>query len=431
MITFIELALLPLLVLLAGFFAVAETSLFSLRPWRLDRIVREQPRVGGAIVRLLGEPMKLLVTLVVGAELSSIAFGNLIAMIRRDSFGDLGETGVVLAIALTSSILLLGAEIIPKALAASYPERAAMRIATPLAAIARVLSPLSRSLAALASIVPAASRLAEHAPLSEGDFRVMIEMGMKEGVLDAREIEMIGAVFRLGDTPVRAVMVPRTDVSALPASATLAEALAHVRKARHSRVPVYERDLDHIAGVLYAKDLLAAMDPARSTESIRALVRPAFFVPESMRGRHLVREFQSRRLHLAVVVDEYGGTQGIVSLEDLLEEIVGDFADDFDRPLVEHRRMRRGVDWARGSMPFTEFKRKLRARARGGPYDTLGGYVLKLLGRVPVEGDRVSDGQFVFTVLRMQSRRILELAIGRSEAEKQKGPENPPGPVAP
>ncbi|MBI3449114.1 MAG: HlyC/CorC family transporter [Acidobacteria bacterium] len=428
MTTIIDLAVLPFLVVLAGFFAVAETSLFSLRPWRLDRIVREHPQAGETIVRLLAEPMRLLVTLVVGAELSSIAFGNLIAMIRRDSFGDMGEIGVILAVALTSSILLLGGEIIPKALAASYPERTALTIAAPLAAVARALSPLSMPLAVLASRMPAASRSMEDEPLSEGDFRVMIEMGMKEGVLDAREIEMIGAVFRLGDTPVRAVMVPRTDISALPASASIAEALSHVRKARHSRVPIYERDLDHIVGVLYAKDLLAAMDPAASADSIRALLRPPFFVPESMRGRHLVREFQARRLHLAVVVDEYGGTQGIVSLEDLLEEIVGDFADDFDRPLIEHRRMRRGVDWARGSMPFTEFKRKLRARARGGPYDTLGGYVLKLLGRVPVDGDRVSDGQFVFTVLRMRSRRILELAIERSEPGEKKGPESPPGP---
>jgi magnesium and cobalt transporter len=146
-----------------------------------------------------------------------------------------------------------------------------------------------------------------------------------------------------------------------------------------------------------------------------------------MRGRQLIREFQRKRLHLAVVVDEYGGTSGIVSLEDLLEEIVGDIDDDFDRPLLLHRQVRRGVDWVRGSFAFSEFKRKFRARARSGPYDTIGGYVLKLLGRVPSEGDRVSDGQFVYTVLRLERRRLLELMVERMEPEEKKGPRFPPG----
>jgi len=424
----LEVLLLPILLMTLAFFAISETSLFSLRPWRLERLGRDHPRSGRLIAELLADPLRLLVTLVIGAELSSIAAGNLTAMIRRDYFESMGDLGVIGALAATSALLLLIGEITPKSLAASNPEWSAALIARPLSIAARIMAPISRPLAALAFRFPRGARSRESEILTEADFRLMVEMGMREGELDRREVEMIGAVFRLGDLPVRALMVPRTDVSALPASATVAEALAHIRARRHSRVPLFERDLDHITGVVYAKDLLGEAGATGGKGEVRALARPAFFVPETMRGRQLIREFQAKRLHLAVVVDEYGGTSGIISLEDLLEEIVGDIADDFDRPLLLHRQVRRGVDWVRGSLSFSEFKRKFKARARSGPYHTIGGYALKLLGHIPAEGDRVSDGQFVYTVLRMERRRILEMMMERIDQDEKKGPGLPPGP---
>jgi putative hemolysin len=423
----LELVLLPLLFMVVAFFAISETALFSLRPWRLERLGLHRPEASRLIARLLADPLRLLVTFVIGAELSSIAAGNIMAMLRRDHFGGLGEAGVIAALAATTALLLLVGEITPKSVGASYPEWSAALIARPLTLAVRILAPISRPLAALASGFSGTARHRGNETLTETDFRFMVEMGMQEGELDRKEVEMIGAIFRLGDLPVRSVMVPRPDVSALPASSSVAEALAHIQARRHSRVPLFERDLDHITGVLYAKDLLGMTASGGDVKTIRDLARPAFFVPEAMRGRQLIREFQQKRLHLAVVVDEYGGTSGIVSLEDLLEEIVGDIDDDFDRPLLLHRQVRRGVDWVRGSFAFSEFKRKFRARARAGPYDTIGGYVLKLLGRVPSEGDRVSDGQFVYTVLRLERRRLLELMVERMEPEEKKGPGFPPG----
>jgi len=425
----LELLLLPPLLVTVAFFAISETSLFSLRPWRLDRLDRSHPRSRHLIVRLLADPLRLLVTLVIGAELSSIAVGNITAMIRRDYFEGQGEKGVVGALVVTSALLLLIGEITPKALAARFPERSAALVARPLSMAFRILAPISRPLAALAFRFQRVTPSRENEALTESEFRLMVDVGMQEGELDRREVEMIGAVFRLGDLPVRAVMVPRTDVSALPASSSVAEALAHIRARRHSRVPLFERDLDHITGILYAKDLLGLTTAAEVNRVVRDLARPPFFVPETMRGRQLIREFQAKRLHLAVVVDEYGGTSGIVSLEDLLEEIVGDIADDFDRPLLLHRQIRRGVDWVRGSFSFAEFKRKFKVRARGGHYDTVGGYVLKLLGRVPSEGERISDGQFVYTVLRMERLRLLEIMVERTEQQEKKGPGSSPGPA--
>ncbi len=424
----LETATLAALLVLSAFFSVSETSLFSLRPWRVERLRREQPRSGDAVARFLADPLRLLVTLVVGAELVTIVAGNLTAIIRRDHLSHLGEYGVVLSLAATSALLLLLGEITPKSLAAVYPEWSAALVARPLAAVQRVLSPVVAPLALLAARFPVGRWSKDAEALTETDFRLMVEVGMREGVLDRREVEMIGAVFRIGDLPVRSVMVPRTDMQALPASAAIPEALAHIRRHRHSRVPLFDGDLDHIVGVLYAKDLLGAREDAGEAREVRALARPAFFVPEMMRAKALIREFQSRRLHLAVVVDEYGGTSGIVSLEDLLEEIVGDIADDFDKPLTQYRPVRRGLDWARGSLPFTEFKRKFRARARPGAYDTLGGYLLRLFGRFPSEGEQVSDGQFAYTAFRMGRRRVLEVMIERGEPREMKGPGSPPGP---
>ena len=156
------------------------------------------------------------------------------------------------------------------------------------------------------------------------------------------------------------------------------------------------------------------------------MARPVYFVPEAMKARNLIREFQKRRRHVAIVVDEYGGTSGLVSLEDLLEEIVGEISDDFDRPEVEYRQIRKDLHWARGSLPFNEFKRRLRSRAKPGDYETLAGYVLKLFARFPTEGERISDGQYTYTVTRAGGRRIVEVILEPSE-RKKKSPGETPG----
>jgi putative hemolysin len=416
----IDLGVLLGLIALLAFFSSSETSLFSLRPWRVERLVRDDPVRGAAIVKLIGNPLGLLVTLVVGAELVTIMGSNFTAVLRRQYLEDWAGWGIIVVLLGTSALFLLLGEISPKALAANYPEWLATRVARPLLLISRVLAPVARPLAWLASRLPSSGRGSEGQTLSEADFRMVVEAGLREGALNSREVEMIGAVFRIGDMPVRAVMVPRTDISALPATATLAEALNHIRRNRHSRVPIYEGDIDKIVGILYAKDLLGLPEDGQSTVKVRTLAREAFFVPEMMRGQKLIREFQARRMHLAVVVDEYGGTSGLVSLEDLLEEIVGEIADDYDRPVAMLRQVRSDLYWVQGALAFTEFKKQLRAKAKAGDYDTLGGYLLLLFGKVPRSGEAVSDKQFTYTVARMEKRRIIEVMIEPSGSGQEK-----------
>ena len=344
-------------------------------------------------------------------------------------------------VALTSVVIVLLCDLIPKSLAVAFPEAVALRLAGPVHWFLWIVRPIVWPLARLTALLTERRRrptpAGSAAPLSEDDFRTLVEISRGDGVLTRSQTEMIEAAFRLGDLQVRQVMVPRPDIVAVPEAARLDEALALVYEHRHSRMPVYRGSLDEITGVLYAKDLLAHRFGLAAGEGVKDLARPAVFVPEVTRAGQLVRELQARRVHLAVVVDEYGGTAGVVTLEDLLEEMMGEFADEFERPIRLFRPLKqRGTFWVRASMPLPEFNRRVRGRIREKGVDTVGGYVLKLFGRVPAEGDTISDGQFTFTVRQMKRRRILVLHVTRRREENdggeaQEGPEErhgrPPG----
>jgi len=416
----ILLALLSAMLVLSAVISASETAFFSLRPWRVERLRRDRQGPGRIIADALRDPRIFLVSVIVGTELGNVGSSNLVAILRRRYEGLLltPEVSLVAGVAVTSGVLVLLCEVGPKTLAVSFPELVALRLARPIGFFLALVRPLAHPLARFTSFLTerretGADGQGPASPLTEEDFRMLIEISAREGVLKSSQTEMIEAAFRLGDLQVRQVMVPRPDILAIKETASPEEALAFIRQSRHSRVPVYREGVDDIAGILYAKDLLALRFGLKPPATVRELARPALFVPEVMRARQLVRELQARKVHLAVVVDEYGGTAGVVTLEDLLEEMVGEFTDEFDRPIRVFRRIRKGIFWVRASMPIPEFNRKVRTRIKDPEVDTIGGYVLKLFDRVPAEGDSVSDEHFSFTVRRMKGRRILVLLVAR------------------
>lgn len=414
--------LLGLLALQASISAT-ETAFFSLRPWRIERFLKEKPGPGRTIAEALKDPRVFLVSMVIGIELASVGISNLAAILTRRYEGTTVSENVALmaGVAITSAILVLLGDLLPKSLAVNFPETAALRLARPVWFFLSLVRPVAAPVARLAALLTESRRSRAPSgggpvPLSEEDFRTLIDISRREGVLKSGQTEMIEAAFRLGDLQVRQVMVPRPDILAIRETAGPGEALEAIRASRHSRIPVYGDSLDEIRGVLYAKDLLAQRFGLRPPAAVRDLARPVLFVPEVMRARQLVRELQARKVHLAVVVDEYGGTAGVITLEDLLEEMVGEFSDEFDRPVRLFRRVRRGVFWVRAGMPIPEFARRVRVRIKDPEVDTIGGYVLKLFDRVPAEGDSVSDDHFTFTVRRMKGRRIMVLLVERHPA---------------
>lgn len=418
----IQLTLLAGLLALSATISATETAFFSLRPWRVERLRQDGRSAGRIIAEALRDPRLFVVSVIAGTELINVASANLVAMLLRHQ--GLADRGLEMAagVALTSAVLILFCDIIPKSLAVAFPEAVSLRLARPVWAFFALIRPIARPLAHVTGFLtePRKSRARSQggpAPLSEEDFRTLIDISQREGVLKQSQREMIEAVFRLGDMQIRQVMMPRPDIVAIKDDATLPEALDIIRQSRHSRLPVYRDSLDGIVGILYAKDILPRLFGLAPPGTVRELARPPLFVPEMMRARQLVRELQARKVHLAIVVDEYGGTAGVVTLEDLLEEMVGEFSDQFDRPIRVFRRLRRGVFWVRASMTTQDFGRRVRARIRDPQVDTVGGYVLKLFDRIPAEGDSVSDENFIFTVRRMKGRRILVLVVERRRAE--------------
>lgn len=244
-----------------------------------------------------------------------------------------------------------------------------------------------------------------------------VEEQIQDEPLDPRERAMIGAILQLEETPVREIMVPRVDVYAIEVTASLEEAGARMLEGGHSRLPVYKETLDNVIGVLYSLDLLAAAASASGSAmpTLRTLARPPFFVPESKRVDEMLAEFQERRVQIAIVVDEYGGVAGILTLEDLLEEIVGEIEDEFDvqEPVVEHRPNGEVVVDAR--MPVDEFNEAFNADIGGGGFDTLGGFISSRLGRLPTVGDTVESSGLRIEVLSMIGRRLKRVLVRQVE----------------
>jgi putative hemolysin len=262
---------------------------------------------------------------------------------------------------------------------------------------------------------------AEQPELSEEELRTLVDVGASEGVVERGEREMIHKVFELEDTPVRSVMVPRTDMFCLDVETPVADILPALRENLHSRVPVYEGSIDVIVGVLYTKDLLPYVGTGLPPSfDVRAHLHPPYFVPESKRADALLQEFQAKRLHIAIVVDEYGGTAGLVSLEDLLEELVGEIADEYDEPERLIQRVDETTYRVAGKLPIDDLNAAAGLSIPSEGYETVGGWVLDLFGRVPRKSERVETLEVVVTVEKIERTRIVEVLIAlRKPASRQ------------
>ena len=237
-------------------------------------------------------------------------------------------------------------------------------------------------------------------------------MGASEGVVEREEREMIHKVFQLEDTQVRSVMVPRTDMFCLDVKTPREEILPALREHLHSRVPVYEGSIDVIVGVLYTKDLLPFVRGGLPPDfDLRAHLHPPYFVPESKRADQLLQEFQAKRLHLAIVVDEFGGTAGLVALEDLLEELVGEIADEYDEPERLVQRLDAQTYRVAGKLPIDELRALTGLKISDEDYDTVGGWVLDLFGRVPRKAERLETPDFTVTVEKVERTRVVEVLV--------------------
>lgn len=402
------------LLLLYIFFAAAETALFALSPLDRLRLKQKQPRRGELVESLLAQSHRLLVTLVVGVEVVTILASVLATSL---ALGLWGEKGKWFALLVMAPLLLLLGEIIPKSVALTYPTRLASLLAPLVRWAIVLLTPLRVILVQLSRgiLVTLGFRPELQVPaVQQEDFVRMVEESHRGGMIAALEKDFIDNLLSLGEVRVAQIMVPRPDIFSLPIDLPVPQLIQAVKRSRYSRVPIYEEQPGNILGILHAKDLLnLCPDGACDPGIIRHLLRPAHYVPESKRAFDLLTELQSLRLRLALVVDEYGALVGLVSVEDLLEELCGEIPQEFkveEKPLEE---VAPGLWRVKATVPLEDFNETLGTELSSEEFDTIGGLVLNLFGELPREGDQVQFENLTIKVAKMKGTRIMELEVRR------------------
>jgi CBS domain containing-hemolysin-like protein len=407
----VELIGLAALLVCSALLTGAEAAYFSLGRARLKELAVEQGEGFHPLAPLLKQPHELLVTLLVGITVVNIAASALAASVASRLFG---RAGLAIAIGGMTFLLSVFGEVLPMTLAVEHPQRFSAWVSRPVVWLSVLLAPvrvLLGGLTALTLRLVGSERREGEPEISEAELRTLVDVGAREGVVERTEREMIHKVFELEETIVREVMVPRPDMFCLDVGTPSGEILPLLREHLHSRVPVFEETIDQIVGVLYTKEMLPHLSGLPSGFDLRAHLHPPYFVPESKRADALLREFQAKKLHLAVVVDEYGGTAGLVTLEDLLEELVGEIRDEFD----EEERLIHRID-ARtfrvsGKLAIDELNAATGLQVPKESFDTVGGWVLDLFGRVPHKGEKTDAGIATVSVETVERTRVTEVLV--------------------
>jgi putative hemolysin len=428
--TLIQLLVIVLLTLLEGFFVAAEIALVSIRRSRVEQLVDEGKPGARRVRRLLNQPGRFLAVCQLGLTFIGFFASAFAAVSLTEQLSGLlisagMSTGTADVIALLVVTILLAlftivfAELVPKTLALANPERFAIVLSLPIDVLGRAFGPVIALLTAVTSRITGmlGAHVTSDAQITAEELRLIVERGGEQGILEAEEEQMINAVIELGDQRVHAVMVPRIHMVTLPATASLDEAIDKVIEEGHSRIPVYEGTIDEIVGILYAKDLLPFLKGSVDQRpTVRSILRTPVFVPESMSVDDLLHELQRRKVHLAVVLDEYGGTAGLVTIEDLLEEIVGEIQDEYDEeePLI----VKLSDDEARidGRASIDDLAETFDIALElddDDQFDTIGGLVYHRIGGVPKPGDQVKVEGLTLTVETTDGRRVGKVLVVR------------------
>ena len=402
------------LIVVSAFFSGSESAYFSLTELDLERL-RENARPTRSqkrILELMRWPRRLLLGILIGNTVVNVAAATVAAFfIHR--FWPHGTITFVLEVVLVTLILLIFSEVSPKILAVKHPHKFAESIALPLQLALWLLKPLVLLFDGLTLQFAQLLRVESELPFSDAEeLKALLEVGEENGALDQNEREMIHSIFEFKETVVREVMVPRTDIIQVAKDTSIDDVLDLVKEKGHSRIPVFDESPDQIIGVLHVKDLLPFMSGGKTVPSLTSLVRKAYYVPESKMIDELLREFQQERIHMAIIVDEYGGTAGLVTLEDVIEEIVGEIRDEYDEEPQLINRIAERVWRVDGKIAISELNETLHLELpEEEEYDSLGGLILSVLGHIPQAGESVAYADLLLHVEAVASQRIQTVTV--------------------
>lgn len=415
---FLFLPLFFLLLLLQGFFSGSEMSLISVSPLKARHQAAKGWRPALLVEGFQKSPGQFLATTLVGTNLAVIANSALLTWVFSTTWGD--RAGYLAALFLIPFSLVFG-EAIPKVFFQQNAETWAFRVAFPLALCRWLLAPLTYTVTRIAQLLlPPTGRSPESLFISREGIRLLLQKDEEAAKLESEEKKMIHKIIDFGDTTVREAMIPLIEVVALPKEATVEGAIAIVAEHHFSRIPVYEGRIDNIIGIVHAFDLFFSREKG---EDLASLIRPAFYVPEIKRADDLLRDFQREQAQMAIVVDEYGGVEGIVTVEDLLEEIVGEIEDEYDESAPPLWRLPDGSYLVDARVEVDRLNEELGLDIPKGEYETLGGFLLFLLQRIPRAGEEAHYGSLRFLITEADRKSILRVKVKPSvpKAEVDQG----------
>ena len=409
-----ELVAVLALVVVAGLLAAAEVSITRMSKFRAYHLRDEGRRGANAMVRIAESPARYLNVVLLLTLLTQLGGTTLAGVVAIRHFHHVGE---LLATAAMTVILFVFAEVSPKTFAVQHTDRVALPLAPFIVAVTAAVGPMAASLIRIANVLLPGKGLPQGPFATEEEIRAMAEVASEDKAIEEEEKDLIHSIFEFGDTLVREVMVPRPDMIAAPVGSGVQQVLDLMLRHGYSRIPVYGESIDQIEGVMYAKDLLRHLHAGKDTVQLDTIMREPYFVPDSKKVSDLLREMQQRRVHIAIVLDEYGSTAGLVTIEDLLEEIVGEIADEYDREEPDSEKVDADTFRVAGRMSIDDLNDLLEADLPHEEWDTVGGLMYGLLGSVPTQGETVTYEDLTFTAEKVQGRRIAKVLIARRPTE--------------
>ena len=419
-----QILILIILILINAFFAASEIAYISLNDAKIEKMAKEGNKKAKQIEKMLKTPSRFLATIQVGITLAgflSSAFAsdafasklapvlyNLIPAVSEDIWK--GISIVIITLILSFFTLIFG-ELVPKRLAMKYHEKLSFATIGPIRTLSIITAPFVKFLSATTNFISKLFGVTENEEetVTEEEIRMMLDQGEESGTIDEDEKELINNVFELDDIVVSEIMTHRTEIFAVNIDMGIEELLKELdeQEYRYSRIPVYEETIDEIAGIIYVKDILKNMN--KPDASIKNMVKQAYFVSQTKPINELFRELQKNKNHMAIVVDEYGGTAGIITMEDILEELVGNIYDEYDQIEEEYKKIDDNTYILEGNMPIYDVNKLLDAKIPEGDYDTLSGYLQEELGRIPTDEETpvIETKEITFKIEKSEDKRIL------------------------
>ena len=420
--TYGEIILLIILIGLSGFFSASETALTAFKSSNLEDVEDEHPKAAELLRKWLKKPNEMLTGILLGNNIVNILASSIATAVAFSMIGNGGRAIAIVTLCMTLVILIFG-EITPKVVAKNYSSKVAMLVILPIYYISLLTLPVIKVLIFISKVIGKIFGIHisdENLMITEADIRSYVNVGEAEGVIEEDEKEMIHSIFEFGETSAKEVMTPRTSMFALEAEETIGEVWEEIKENGFSRIPVYDEEgIDNIIGVLYLKDLLDIVMSGRTDVPLKECLREVYFVPETKSIMEILEEFKRKKVHMAIALDEYGGTVGVLTIEDLIEEIVGEIQDEYDKEEGELIKPVGDELYEVDAMIDIEtLNKELEIELpESEDYESLGGLVVTEMGKVGEAGDSIQVGNIKMNVLEVDKMRVSKVLLHKINDE--------------